>query len=354
MKPIQVGLVGFGFSGSTFHTPIIQTIKELHIRTVVSSKPDKVHQHLPGVNVVETVEEVLEDPHIDLVIITTPNETHEPYVKAALLAKKHVVVEKPFVIRTEEADQLIRLSQQQQRLLSVYHNRRWDNDFLTVKKCIQSGILGEVHTYKAHFDRYRPEVRNRWREQDLPGSGILYDLGSHLIDQALHLFGMPSNIFADLQAQRPGAKTTDYFHLILGYENGLRVLLHGGCMVKNAGPRFEIHGTRGSLIKYGMDSQEEALKQGSKPGDPGWGKDQPENYAVITTDFEGLELSGTIETETGSYEAYYQGIASSILSGTPLPVTAGEARNTIYLIEMAQQSHNQKQMISLTGDKLQP
>ncbi|MBA4492962.1 oxidoreductase [Paenactinomyces guangxiensis] len=347
MNPVKVGLIGFGFSGSTFHAPIIQAINNFEIRKVVSSQSEKVKQQLPKAEVVSGIGEVLNDPEIELVVITTPNETHYPIARAALDAKKHVVVEKPFVIDLAEADDLIQLAEKQNCLLSVYHNRRWDNDFLTVQSCIRSGLLGDVHTYKAHFDRYRPEVRKRWREQDVPGSGILYDLGSHLIDQALQLFGPPATVFADLLAQRPKAETTDYFHLILGYEGNLRVILHGGCMVKEPGPRFEIHGTKGTFNKHGFDSQEQSLKQGRKPGDPGWGEDCPDQYGTVTTSSGGLEWKGNIRTLKGSYESYYQGIAASIRTGAPLPVTAREARETIRIIQAAIESHMQKRVISL-------
>ncbi|WP_089964566.1 oxidoreductase [Lihuaxuella thermophila] len=347
MNSIKIGLIGFGFSGATFHAPVIQAVRDLKIHTVVSSQPDKVKRQLPEATVVSSVDELLRDPEIELVVITTPNETHFPFAKAALQAKKHVVVEKPFVIHVEEADELIRLAEKQGCLLSVYHNRRWDNDFLTIQSCIESGLLGEIHTYEAHFDRYRPEVRNRWREQNLPGSGILYDLGSHLIDQALQLFGLPHSVTADLMEQRPGAQTTDYFHLVLGYGGGRRVILHSGSMVKNPGPRYQVHGTKGSFIKYGMDSQEESLKRGAKPGDPGWGEDFPEQYGTITTSVNGLELTGTIQTLRGSYETYYHKMAAAIRERAPLPVTAQEARETIRIIQAAIQSHNEKRTILL-------
>lgn len=347
LKPVNVGLIGFGYSGATFHAPVIQTVNDLKIQKVVSSQPEKVKRQLSDATVVSSVDELLCDPEIELVVITTPNKTHFPIAKAALHAKKHVVVEKPFVIDVDEADELIQLAEKQDCLLSVYQNRRWDNDFLTIKACIRSGLLGEIHTYEAHFDRYRPEVRVRWREQNLPGSGILYDLGSHLIDQALHLFGSPVTVSADLMEQRPGAQTTDYFHLVLGYEGGLRVILHSGSMVKNPGPRFQVHGTKGSFIKYGMDSQEESLKRGAKPGDPGWGEDRPEQYGTVTTSVNGLEFSGTIKTLAGSYETYYQKMAAAIRKRAPLPVTAEEARETIRIIQAAIQSHNEKRTILL-------
>ncbi|MGA8942125.1 MAG: oxidoreductase [Thermoactinomyces sp.] len=347
MRPIQTGLIGFGFSGSTFHTPIIKTIKTLEITKVVSSRPEKVKLHLPEAIVCESIDEILKDPGIELVIITSPNQTHYSYARKALEAGKHVVVEKPFVLNTKEADDLIRLADKNRRLLSVYQNRRFDSDFLTLQKCISQGILGKIHTYKAHYDRYRPQVRERWREMDLPGSGLLYDLGSHLIDQALLLFGKPQTVYADLLKQRPGAKAIDYFHLVLGYESGLRVILQAGCLVKSPGPRFEVHGSKGTFVKYGLDPQEEQLKQGLTPASPGWGQENPEQFAKVQFEKEGLQFSATISSLAGCYENYYHQIAEAIRAGCKPPVTAEEARETIRVIEAAMTSSAEGRLVIL-------
>jgi scyllo-inositol 2-dehydrogenase (NADP+) len=346
MNKIKVGIIGYGFSASIFHVPLLKTIKEFEITKVVSSNAQKVKNDLETVEVVSDIEQIINDENIELVIITTPNTLHYPMTKKALQAGKHVVVEKPFVVESKEAEELIQIAKEKNRVLSVYHNRRWDNDFLTVKHCIQKGLLGDIFTYESHFDRYRPQVRNRWREQNIKGSGILYDLGSHLIDQALHLFGLPQFVTADVFPQRTGAEVDDYFHLILGYDR-LRVILHSGSIVKSPGPRFQVHGSKGSFIKYGLDSQEEALKQGYKPGDAGWGADREEWYGEFTTG-EG-ERSTTVKVETipGSYESYYQGIFEAIRHHKPVPVTAEEAMNTIKVIEYALKSSKEKRTISL-------
>ncbi|MFC7441361.1 oxidoreductase [Laceyella putida] len=347
MQPIHVGLIGFGFSGSTFHAPIITQVPGLKLTKVVSSNPDKVKHQLPEAEVVSELEQLWSDPTIELVVITTPNETHFPYAKRALLSGKHVVVEKPFVIDVAEADELIALAEKQNRILSVYHNRRFDSDFLTVKQAIKQGLLGDIYTYEAHYDRYRPEVRNRWREQDVPGAGLLYDLGPHLIDQALQLFGMPQTVYADLLIQRPQAQVNDYFHLILGYESGLRAILHGSCLVKSAGPRYQVHGGLGSLIKHGMDPQEDMLKLGMKPGDPGWGQEDAHFQASIDTTVQGVEIQGTIPTLTGSYETYYQQLAQAIRGLAAIPVPAQEARMVMQIISAALQSANKGTVIKI-------
>ncbi|PWK14439.1 oxidoreductase [Tumebacillus permanentifrigoris] len=335
---IQVGLVGYGLSGSVFHAPILQAVENLHLSTVVSSKPDTVLQDLPDVRVVPTLQDLLDDDEIGLVVITSPNTTHYEYARDAILAGKHVIVEKPFVVTSEEGDALVKLAREQGVLLSVYHNRRFDNDFLTVQELLQTGLLGELLSYEAHFDRWRPQVQVRWREQDVPGSGTLYDLGSHLIDQALVLFGTPRTVFADLKIQREHAETIDSFHVVLNYDR-LRVTLRASALVREAGPRYILHGTKGSFRKFGIDSQENALRAGQAPGDAGWGEDRPEWYGTITTDVGGLTVEGRIPTLRGRYESYYEQVASAILTGSALPVTAAEARDTIRVIELAMQSH---------------
>jgi scyllo-inositol 2-dehydrogenase (NADP+) len=262
-------------------------------------------------------------------------------VKDALRAGKHVIVEKPMVVSEKEANELIQLAKEQDVQLSVYHNRRWDNDYLTVKQLIEEGKLGDVKMYEAHFDRYRPAVRDRWRENEGSGSGALYDLGSHLIDQALHLFGMPEFVQADVFGQRDHARTDDYFHIVLGY-GSLRVILHSSAIVPSNGPRFQVHGTKASYIKYGIDGQEDMLRAGKKPVDDTWGADSPEHYGKLTT---GEGETKEIQTLHGSYVTYYQKIADSLLRGEELPVSAEEARDVVKVIEAAFESSKEKRAV---------
>lgn len=343
---IQVGLVGYGLSASVFHAPIIQSIEGMNLQAVVSSNPQKVHQDHPDVGVFADIDGLLQESEINLVVICTPNTSHYEFAKKAILAGKHVVVEKPFTVDSNQADDLIALAKEHHVLLSVYQNRRWDNDFLTVTALLKTDMLGTLSTYEAHYDRYRPEVRDRWREQNVPGSGILYDLGSHLIDQALHLFGMPHTIWADLRAEREGAQTDDYFHLILGYPK-LRVILHSGSLVKMGGPRFTLHGTQGSFVKYGLDPQEEQLKQGMHPGDSGWGEDEPDFYGKLSTLVGELSIEASVPTLAGRYQTFYERMVEAIDSGSPLPVSAERARDTIRIIEYAIQSHKEKQTVRI-------
>lgn len=344
MKKLNVGIAGFGLSGQIFHAPIIRSVPGMEILKVFSSNPQKVKQYLPDVVVVSTFDDLLTDERIDLVVITTPNHTHYELAKQSLLAGKHVVVEKPFVISSEEARDLIETANRQNRVLSVYQNRRWDNDFLTVKRFIESGIMGDIVQYEAHYDRYRPEITDRWREKEGPGSGMLYDLGSHLIDQALYLFGKPTSVYADIFPQRPGSKVDDYIHIVLTYGN-MRVILHSSSLVSKHGPRFQVHGIKGSFIKFGLDSQEDMLRQGGVPGDAGWGKDSEECYGELTLMIDGRAVSEKIETLPGCYESFYQSMYHAIAENAPVPVRAEEAMNTIKVIELAIRSSAERRTL---------
>jgi scyllo-inositol 2-dehydrogenase (NADP+) len=346
---IKVGIIGYGLSGSVFHAPLIDKVEGLCLKAIVSSHAAKVRKDFPDVEVIHDVDALLQHEEIDLVIVTSPNTTHYDCAKKAILAGKHVVVEKPFTISSREADELISLAKECGVLLTVYQNRRWDNDFLTIQRLLESKVLGELSTYEAHYDRFRPIVQDRWREQNLPGSGMLYDLGAHLIDQALTLFGMPKTIWADLRFERAGAMTIDYFHLVLGYNN-MRAILHSGSLVRQAGPRFFLHGDKGSFIKSGLDPQEDQLKKGMQPGDPGWGEDALENYGKMTTDLNGLLVKSTIETLPGSYESFYEGLVESIQLGKAAPVLAEEARDVIRIIEWAMQSHQTQEVVEIESE----
>ena len=342
---IRVGLVGYGLAGSVFHAPLIESVEGLSLAAIVTSQAEKVKRDYPDVEVVPAFEELLGRDDIGLVVIASPNVTHHDFARRALEAGKHVVVDKPFVIHAAEADDLIELARRRQVVLSVFQNRRWDNDFLTVRHLLESGLLGEVTTYECHYDRFRSEVQNRWREEPLPGSGSLYDLGAHLVDQALVLFGTPESVWGDVRAQRPGAQVDDYFHLVLGYGRR-RVILHAGSLVRETPPRFQLHGNKGSFIKYGLDPQEDQLKAGMRPGDAGWGEDEAALYGDLTIDIGDLVVKGKITTLGGHYEAYYQRMVEAITRGSPAPVAPGDARNTIRVIECALQSQQEQRVIA--------
>ncbi|RZK46436.1 MAG: oxidoreductase, partial [Pedobacter sp.] len=244
---IRTGIVGFGISAKVFHAPFISTIPDFELVSILERSKSESKELYPDVKIVRTIEEMVSDPIIELVVITTPNDTHFPYTKLALEAGKHVVLEKPFANSTEEAKELVELAARSGKMLSVYQNRRYVSDFRTIKQVLDQKLLGDVHTYEAHYHRYRAEERPQaWREKPEPGSGILFDLGAHLIDQALYLFGWPQSVTADVRLQRPHAQTDDYFDLRLDY-GFLRVRLTSGMLVREPGPRYMIHGTKGSF-----------------------------------------------------------------------------------------------------------
>ncbi|MDF2155175.1 oxidoreductase [Vibrio sp. CAU 1672] len=343
MKPIKTAIVGFGISGQCFQAPVIEFCKELALVAVVSSDADKVQSQLPKVTVYPEIESMLADESIELVIIATPNHLHVPQAKLALLAGKHVVIEKPFCLSVKEGEELMAVAKQSNKCVSVYQSRRYDADFKTIQTLVQERKLEGIHTFYSSYNRFRPEVKDRWREQAVPGSGILYDLGAHLIDQALCLFGAPESVTAILRNQRPGAQTVDHFHLILSYPE-LDVILHGNCLSTTEGPRFQIFAQNASLIKYGMDTQEDFLREKNGPATPGWGEERPESF-VIFTDHQGTD--STIETETGGYEAFYQQLAKAIRQGDKVPVTLDQALYVIRIIEAAYQSSEQQRTVKL-------
>jgi len=341
MERIAVGLIGYGLAGAVFHAPLVVEETRMRLAVVVTSRAEQVARELPGVRAVGSAEELLADPDIELVIVASPNTTHIPFARAALRAGKHVVIDKPFAPTLGEADSVIALAEEKGCLLSVFHNRRWDDGFRTVHHCIDQGLVGNVAHYEVHFDRFRPAIKQGWREQPLRGSGLLYDLGPHLIDQALVLFGLPKAVTADVVTQRPQAVMDDYFHLILDYGR-VRAVLHAATLVCRPGPHFILHGDAGSFTKYGLDPQEAALREGQRPGMPGWG--ETTEHGVLTR-ADGTET--TVETLPGSYEAYYAGIAASLRDGAPPPVAAGDARNVMLVLEAALRSAAERRTVAV-------
>jgi predicted dehydrogenase len=332
---LGVALLGYGYAGKTFHAPLIESVPGLHLAAVGSSSAGKVHADWPDVFVSAAPDEATGRPGIDLVVVATPNDTHFELARRALLAGKHVVVDKPFTVTVAEAEELAALAEQGDRVLSAFHNRRWDADFLTIRSLVASGALGDVVYFESRLDRFRPEVRARWREQPGPGSGLWYDLGPHLLDQALELFGAPEALYADLALQRRGATATDYFHVLLRYE-GLRVVAHGSMLVAGGSLRFVVHGTEASYVKTGVDPQEDALKRGQRPGGESWGRDERDGVLIRWTD-EG-QRSKAVPTLAGDYRAYYAGVRDAILAGVANPVAPSEAVAVMRLLELAIES----------------
>ncbi|WP_447861861.1 oxidoreductase [Enterobacter ludwigii] len=341
---IRVGLIGYGYASKTFHAPLIAGTPGMALAAVSSSNATKVHADWPSVPVVSEPKHLFNDPNIDLIVIPTPNDTHFPLAKAALEAGKHVIVDKPFTVTLSQARELDALAKSFGRVLSVFHNRRWDSDFLTVKALLNEGTLGEILFFESHFDRFRPQVRNRWREQAGPGSGIWYDLAPHLLDQAVNLFGLPVSMTVDLAQLRPGAQTTDYFHAVLSYPQR-RIVLHGTMVAAAESARYILHGTRGSFVKFGLDPQEERLKNGERLPQEDWGYDMRDG---VVTRVEGEErVEETLLTIPGNYPAYYAAIRDALHGTGDNPVPASQAIQIMELIELGIESAKHRATLCL-------
>ena len=336
--PIRTGLIGYGLSGARFHAPLLAAEPAFTLAAVATRRAEAVGREWPGVCVL-SVETLLADPTLELVIIATPNDAHAALAERALLAGKHVVVEKPFTLDSAEAMRLGALARERGRCLTVFHNRRWDGDFLTVRQLLEQGRLGRLYSFESHFDRFRPQVKARWKEEDVPGGGTLWDLGAHLIDQAVELFGLPESISADLGRQRTGARGVDWFHLLLRYGE-LRVILHSGSVVHEPWPRFVLQGEAEAWSKHGLDPQEAQLEAGLRPGLAGWGIEPAERYGR-------LSRGGSIPTLPGRYERFYRQLAEAIAGEGPVPVTAVSAAQVIRVIEAALRSAEEGRRISL-------
>jgi scyllo-inositol 2-dehydrogenase (NADP+) len=355
MKTIlNTAIIGFGFSGETFFAPFVEANPNFNLKKIYTTDPARVAKAkslYPNAEIVDGTDNIMNDAGIDLVLVGTPNTSHLSLGKQALLAGKHVLVEKPFTVTTAEADELIALAKQQNKVLTVHHNRRFDSGHNTVKKVIASGKLGRLVEYEVHYDRFRRELRpGAWREKPLPGSGILYDLGAHLIDGALELFGTPPEVTCMMLTQRPGLEVEDNFEIILTYPASLKVTLKGGMLVKVPGPGTVLHGDHGTFIKYGMDVQEAALKSGLTPNNtPNWGIEPESIWGKLTYERDGKDITEVVESVTGSYQDLFRNVYEAITEGKELIVKPEQARQTIRVIELCFQSNAEKRTVGYTN-----
>jgi predicted dehydrogenase len=329
-KNIRVGLIGYGWVGKVYHAPLIRSVPGLDLAIIGSSRPEAVHADIPNVKVIPP-EEVPAHPDLDLIVIATPNDSHHPLAAAAIRAGKHVVVDKPFTVTLDETRDLLRLAAEHNVVLSAFHNRRYDSEVLATRAVIASGALGEVVHFETHIDRFRPQVRERWRENPGPGSGLWFDLGPHLIDQTLNQFGLPDSINATITIARPGGQTDDWAHVILNYPTH-RAILQATLLAAGGGvPRTVVHGTKASWAKFGGDYQEKRLVAGILPGTPGFA-DDPEpgilydGETIIKPGDTGTPGNQTrISGPTLDQSAYYAAIRNTILHNTPNPVPPAQA-----------------------------
>ena len=342
MKPIQTAIAGFGLSGRYFHAPFLEKNKDFKLVRGVRRGDHLPAELSPDVQL-SSFSEVLEDPGIELLVVATPNLLHAEMTRAALLAGKHVVLEKPMASDGEQARELIELAGKCEKQIFVFHNRRLDGDFLSVRKIVESALLGELVEYEAHFDRWSPKLGSGargWKEVDEPSISILHDLGTHLVDQAVALFGRPFAVTGKLVRQRPGSQISDGFTLLLDY-GGLQVTLRSSLLVRQEGFHFLLNGSRGSFVKKGMDPQEADLRRGRSVLDPAWGVDAKENHGKIRTSLGGLEIEGSVDTLPGNYMEFYNRVAGALRGGGAPLLSVDEALVTVDILDAAIASHRQ-------------
>jgi scyllo-inositol 2-dehydrogenase (NADP+) len=331
---VNVALFGYGLAGANFHAPLVAYDPRFRLARVVTSRKDQVARDFPKALVSTDADAVLGADDIDLVIIATPNKTHAPLARDALLAGKHVVIDKPFVPEASEGASLIALAEERGRMLTVFHNRRWDADFLTVARLLREGRLGQINHAELRWDRFRLGIRDGWKEVPDEATGLLADLGPHLIDQALMLFGAPDAITGDTALQRAGTLVDDYFELTLHY-GPRRIILSASTLIPEPRPRFALHGNEGSFIKYGIDPQEDWMRAGKRPSDKGYGIEPGAAYGMLTA-ADGRRQPVT--SERGDWPTFYRQVADAILDGTPPPVDPADAVTGLKIIECARRS----------------
>ena len=353
METARLALAGYGFGGSMFHAPFIDAEPRLELAVIVTSDPRRqsaVRERYPNTEVVSTFDDLLTRiDQVDLVVISTPNQTHVALAEAVLSAGRDVVVDKPMAPSSAEARRLANMAKEAGRLVVPFHNRRWDGDFRTIGALMGSERLGTLHRVESRYERWRPEAGSgplrAWKRDPTPGhaTGILYDLGTHLIDQAVVMFGRPEAVYAEIDVRRPGARVDDDVFVALHYPDGLRVHLWASAVAAELGARFRLLGSRGAYVKFGMDVQEAALQAGARPTDPDWGHEPPASWGSVTTN----GGRGTEPTVPGAYQCFYAGLAASMIDGAPPPVEPADAVLVAEIIEAAQRSHSARAVTPL-------
>lgn len=346
-RTIKTAIIGYGKSAKIFHVPLLKASDGFQVTAVHQRTKDDAKKDFTDVKIYREYKNLLKDDNIDLVFITTPNHLHFDQAFDALNADKHIVVEKPFTITSDEAEKLIRLANKKKKILTVFQSRRWDGDYYTLQKVIKEGRIGRLVEFESNYNRFRKlKPEGVWKETELPGAGILYDLSPHLIDQVLQLFGMPERLIADIRRQR-GGEADDWFVIDLFYDN-FKVTLRAGMLVTDPTPRYVLRGENGSFVKYGMDIQEEDLAQGKSPVDQDWGREPESRYGTLYLANEGGEINEEkVETIPGDYPDFYKKLRASILDKGEPPVSPDSAKNVITIIEKAIESSRSQKSIQL-------
>jgi scyllo-inositol 2-dehydrogenase (NADP+) len=342
---VRVAIIGYGLAGSVFHAPLVTATPGLHVAAIVTTNAERrarAQRAHPGAALLSSADEIWAAPDaFDVAVIATPNETHAPFAACALEAGLATVIDKPMAATVDDARRLIDVSQRTGSMLTVFQNRRWDGDFLTLRRLLQSGVLGTITRFESRFERYRLQVREgSWKEQ--PGlaaaGGLLYDIGSHLIDQAVVLFGRPMGVYAEMDRRRPHAAVDDDTFVALHFPDGVRAHLWMSLVARQPGPRLRLSGLQGTYEKAGLDPQEEALRTGKRPGDPGWGSEPRERWGTLATTVNGLLVHGSVEPVAGSYEAFYAALHRALLQDEPPPVDPEDVLDTLRIIAAARES----------------
>lgn len=344
-KIISTGIIGYGSSGKQLHTPLLLDNPDYTLYAIATKSSSQVTQ-LPDGTIQLTPEQLIVEPNIDLVIVATPNDSHYSYARKALEAGKHVVVEKPIALKAEQILDLTELAQARGLLLSTFHNRLWDCDYLAIKKIVDNKTLGTIHSYAAQVNRYWPEVINNWRDNPEHG-GAVWELAPNLIVQALTLFGKPSSIFADISTVRKNASAPDAFYMRLIY-SGLTVELRCSSLVKHTGPRYLIHGDIGSYIKQGVDPQHHQLKNGMTPADKKYGRESIDDWGSLYTCAENKHEETLCPSPAGDYPEFYRKIYLAITRDEPIPVSLKHTLDVVSIITAAHQSSQQQKVIMLS------
>lgn len=353
MDKIKVGLAAYGMSGRVFHAPFISTNPHFELTAVTERSKELSRERYPDVRIARSIEELLSMDDLDLIVVNTPDSTHFEYARLALLAGKHVIVEKPFTETEEDGEELVALAAEKGLMLSVYQNRRWDSDFLTVKDILAKGLLGHLVEFESTFPRYRNFIKpDTWKETGKEGGGLTYNIGSHLVDQALQLFGMPEAVFADIATLREGGKVDDYFviHLLRPQKApDVKITLKASYLMCESEPRFVLHGREGSYVKYGLDPQEAALTEGQLPDSPHWGEEDESAWGVLRTAKDGKVERAPYPSLPGDYAAFYENVYRHIRCGEPLLSDARGVVDVIHVLEAAWES-SMSQKISRIGE----
>jgi len=348
IKKVKTALASFGMSGQVFHGPTLKVNPDFEVVRVLERSKNLSTSLFPQSRITRSFEEIIEDPEIELVVVNTPDSFHYDMARRALLAGKHIVVEKPVTQQSSQAEELLALAKDKGLLFSVYQNRRWDGDFLTVKKVLEQGKLGRLVEFESHYDRFRTMITpDTWKEVGDEFAGVLYNLGSHMVDQVVVLFGKPQAVTAHLKIVRTGGKVTDYYDIRMEY-NGFSAILKCSYLVKNPGPRYSIYGESGTFHKWGIDPQEELLKAGNLPQGDDWGKEPENEWGILVYENNGSNFTEKVETIRGNYSAFYHNIYDVIRNGAGLQVKPEEAIDVLKILEACLISNREKRTVFLS------